>query len=132
MIIGPRTLDQLDENLAGFTLQLPADAIARLDGISAMRRLNGRSGSPRGGRIPQSGRYGPIPGRSSDRARPGTVRTCQQVHSAEAAREVDGPDFSCGRRLQAMTVAIASATKILNSIPSNRCIGRLCAAPAYG
>ncbi|WP_406115187.1 aldo/keto reductase [Kitasatospora purpeofusca] len=35
VIIGPRTLDQLDENLAGFTLQLPADAIARLDGISA-------------------------------------------------------------------------------------------------
>ncbi len=35
VIIGPRTLDQLDENLEGFTLQLPADAIARLDGISA-------------------------------------------------------------------------------------------------
>ncbi|MFC9590044.1 aldo/keto reductase [Streptomyces sp. NPDC056944] len=35
VIIGPRTLDQLAGNLAGFALDLPADAIARLDDISA-------------------------------------------------------------------------------------------------
>ncbi|GAA2781994.1 aldo/keto reductase [Kitasatospora sp. CM 4170] len=34
VIIGPRTLDQLTGNLAGFALDLPADAIARLDEIS--------------------------------------------------------------------------------------------------
>ncbi|MFB6836159.1 aldo/keto reductase [Streptomyces sp. NPDC056361] len=35
VIIGPRTLDQLTGNLAGFTLDLPADLIARLDAVSA-------------------------------------------------------------------------------------------------
>ncbi|MER5204081.1 aldo/keto reductase [Streptomyces sp. NPDC002825] len=35
VIIGPRTLDHLTDNLTGFALSLPADAIARLDAISA-------------------------------------------------------------------------------------------------
>ncbi|MGW4895561.1 aldo/keto reductase [Kitasatospora sp. NPDC004240] len=35
VIIGPRTLDQLTGNLAGFALDLPADLITRLDAISA-------------------------------------------------------------------------------------------------
>jgi aryl-alcohol dehydrogenase-like predicted oxidoreductase len=34
VIIGPRTLDQLNGNLAGFTLDLPADTVAHLDEIS--------------------------------------------------------------------------------------------------
>ncbi|MFF1871193.1 aldo/keto reductase [Kitasatospora herbaricolor] len=34
VIIGPRTLDQLDGNLAGFALDLPAEAVSRLDEIS--------------------------------------------------------------------------------------------------
>ncbi|MET9613765.1 aldo/keto reductase [Kitasatospora indigofera] len=37
VIIGPRTLDQLDGTLTGFALDLPADAISRLDEISAAR-----------------------------------------------------------------------------------------------
>ncbi|WP_426404002.1 aldo/keto reductase [Streptomyces sp. R-07] len=38
VIIGPRTTDQLTDNLAGFTLDLPADAIDRLDRTSAAPR----------------------------------------------------------------------------------------------
>jgi aryl-alcohol dehydrogenase-like predicted oxidoreductase len=38
VIIGPRTFEQLDENLAGFDLVLPDDAIARLDEVSGNRR----------------------------------------------------------------------------------------------
>ncbi|MFF4342535.1 aldo/keto reductase [Kitasatospora sp. NPDC001540] len=34
VLIGPRTAGQLAENLAGFTLVLPPEAIARLDGAS--------------------------------------------------------------------------------------------------
>ena len=37
VIIGPRTFAQLDENLAGFDLELPEDAMARLDEVSATR-----------------------------------------------------------------------------------------------
>jgi aryl-alcohol dehydrogenase-like predicted oxidoreductase len=38
VIIGPRTYAQLDENLAGFDLDLPGDLIARLDEVSNHRR----------------------------------------------------------------------------------------------
>jgi aryl-alcohol dehydrogenase-like predicted oxidoreductase len=34
VIIGPRTVEQLDGNLAGFAVDLPAEAVARLDEIS--------------------------------------------------------------------------------------------------
>jgi aryl-alcohol dehydrogenase-like predicted oxidoreductase len=37
VIIGPRTFAQLDENLAGFDLELPGDVIARLDEVSSSR-----------------------------------------------------------------------------------------------
>jgi aryl-alcohol dehydrogenase-like predicted oxidoreductase len=37
VIIGPRTHDQLDENLAGFDLELPDDVMARLDEVSSNR-----------------------------------------------------------------------------------------------
>ncbi|MFD7641427.1 aldo/keto reductase [Kitasatospora sp. NPDC059795] len=34
VILGPRTVGQLVDNLAGFTLELPAEAVARLDEVS--------------------------------------------------------------------------------------------------
>lgn len=37
VIIGPRTFAQLDENLAGFDLELPDDVLARLDEVSTSR-----------------------------------------------------------------------------------------------
>jgi aryl-alcohol dehydrogenase-like predicted oxidoreductase len=37
VIIGPRSHAQLDENLAGFDLELPGDVIARLDEVSSSR-----------------------------------------------------------------------------------------------
>jgi aryl-alcohol dehydrogenase-like predicted oxidoreductase len=37
VIIGPRTHDQLDENLAGFDLELPDDVMTRLDEVSSTR-----------------------------------------------------------------------------------------------
>ncbi|MQY10006.1 hypothetical protein SRB5_01100 [Streptomyces sp. RB5] len=38
VILGPRTLDQLTENLAGVDLDLPSDAAERLDAVSAQLR----------------------------------------------------------------------------------------------
>ncbi|GLW56099.1 aldo/keto reductase [Kitasatospora phosalacinea] len=37
VLIGPRTVGQLAENLAGFALELPPEAVARLDGVSRPR-----------------------------------------------------------------------------------------------
>jgi aryl-alcohol dehydrogenase-like predicted oxidoreductase len=43
VIIGPRTVDQLTGNLMGFTLDLPADAVARLDDASSAALVTGAS-----------------------------------------------------------------------------------------
>ncbi len=37
VIIGPRTFDQLDENLAGFDIELPDDVMTQLDEVSSSR-----------------------------------------------------------------------------------------------
>jgi aryl-alcohol dehydrogenase-like predicted oxidoreductase len=39
VIIGPRTVEQLAGNLAGFATELPAETVARLDEISRSANL---------------------------------------------------------------------------------------------